>query len=259
MAGRTQRHRATDWLCSAALLFMPQHPPSIDPNARALGLPPFDERLPDAWTSGAPPATERVAKSFADWTAWLLALAVLGFMTAFGFQALTWSLRGGWQWLWLLVGLPFFGVFSVSMGVFVVQTLRERRQVRVALEHLSLERGEGLRADTALHQRLRAAVPPARDGERSVAPPCIGVRLMQRTIRHAPDGRAVPVDECRDETVAHAEQAEQGREGRCVYAWTLHTGPAREGASQWFVALHDPAVPDGAPFLVAALRELPPR
>jgi hypothetical protein len=226
------------------------------PDPRAAGLPPFEERLPTEWTSGAPQATERVKKSVSGWIGWLLAGAVLAFMAVFGFQAITWSLRGGWQWLWLLVGLPFFGVFSVSMVVFVVTTLRERRRVRVALANMSLERGEGFRADAPLDQRLRATVPPAQDGERSVAPERIVARLMQRAIRQEADGRAVLVDECRDETTALCEDA---REDRCVYAWTLRAGPALEGPSQWFVALHDAAAPDGPPFLVAALRELPLR
>jgi hypothetical protein len=228
---------------------MQPHPLSIAPPE----LPPLEERLPAEWTSGAPQATERVKKSLLEWIGWLVALAVLVFMAVFGFQALTWSLHGGWQWLWLLVGLPFFGLFSVSVVVFVVQTLRERRSVRVALDELRLERGEGFRVGTPLTQRLHASVPPARDGERTVAPQRIAVRLVQRAIP-APGGGALPVDECRDEAIAQVEQA---RDGRRVYAWTLNAASAREGASQWFLTLHDPAAPDAAPFLVAALRELP--
>lgn len=243
----------------ARRLFMPQRHPSIDliAHPRVAGLPPFDEHVPTEWCSDAPQATERMQKPFSDRIAWLVALAVLAFMAAFGFQAITWSLRGGWQWLWLLVGLPFSGIFSASTVMFLVTTLRERRRVRVALENMSLERGEGFRADMPLDQRLRATVPPARDGERTAAPERIGVRLMQRAIRHDPDGHAVLVDECRGETVAHCEATDDARGSRRVYAWTLRAGPAHEGATQWFITLHDAALPGGPPFLVAALRELP--
>lgn len=226
------------------------------PDPRVVGLPPLAERLATEWTSDAPQATERVKRSAAGWIGWLVALAVLGFMASFGFEAITWSLRGGWEWLWLLAGVPFFGIFSVATVTFIATTLRERRRVRVALENMSLELGEGFRMNAPLDQRLRATVPAARDGERTVAPERIVVRLMQRAIRHEPGGRAVLVDECRDETAALCENA---REDRRIYAWTLGAHAAREGASQWFVALHDAAMPDGPPFLVAALRELPSR
>lgn len=152
------------------------------PDPRVTGLPPLDERLPTAWRSDAPRVTEHVPKSAAEWVAWGVALAVLAFFAVFGFKAMTWALAGGWQWLWMVVGLPVFAMFSVLTVMFVVTSLRERRPVRVALEAMSLERGEGFRVGEPLDLRLRAAVPEAGTGERTVAPERIVMRLMRRAI-----------------------------------------------------------------------------
>jgi|GEM_PF-4838061 len=103
------------------------------PDPRTTGLPPGADALPAGWTSDAPQATERVRKSAGEWIAWLIALAVLACFAVFGFQAMTWALAGGWQWLWMAVGLPVFAMFSVLTVVFVATTWRERRRVRVAL------------------------------------------------------------------------------------------------------------------------------
>jgi hypothetical protein len=235
----------------ARRLFMLQRHSSIDPIAQ-----PDDERLPTEWTSRAPQATERAPKSAADWAAWLAALAVLVFMAVFGFQAMTWALAGGWQWLWLVVGLPFFGVFSVSAVLLVVTRLRERRRVRVALEGMSLERGEGFRVGEPFELRLRATVPIAREGERTVAPERIVMRLMRRSFVGAPDGTGSLIDECCDEAIAFREDA---RAGRLLYACELSAGSGYGDAAQWFVELHDPTDDDNAPFLIAALRPLPAR
>jgi hypothetical protein len=235
----------------ARRLFMLQRNSSIDPIAQ-----PDDERLPTEWTSRAPQATERAPKSAADWAAWLAALAVLVFMAVFGFQAMTWALAGGWQWLWLAVGLPFFGVFSVSAVLLVVTRLRERRRVRVALENISLERGEGFRVGEPFELRLRATVPVVREGERTVAPERIVMRLMRRSFVGAPDGTGSLVDECCDEAIASRKDA---RAGRLLYACELSAGSGYGDAAQWFVELHDPPDDDNAPFLIAALRPLPAR
>ncbi|MGJ7503410.1 hypothetical protein ACSFBF_23840 [Variovorax sp. ZT5P49] len=225
---------------------MPQRHPSIDPIAQ-----PDDETLPTEWTSRAPQATERAPKSAADWAAWLVALAVLVFMAVFGFQAMTWALAGGWQWLWLAVGLPFFGVFSVSTVLLIVTRLRERRRVRVALANMSLERGEGFRIGEPFELRLRATVPVAQEGERTVAPKRIGMRLMRGAFIRA----GSPVNECCDEAVASREDA---RDGRLLYTCELRAGSEHGGTAQWFVELHDMA-DDGASILVAPLRLLPAR
>lgn len=235
----------------ARRLFMLQRHSSIDPIAQ-----PDDERLPTAWTSCAPQATERAPKSAADWAAWLVALAVLVFMAVFGLRAMTWALAGGWQWLWLAVGLPFFGVFSVSAVLLVVTRLRERRRVRVALEDMSLERGEGFRIGEPFELRLRATLPVAREGERTVAPERIAMRLMRRSFLNAPDGTRSLVDECCDEAIASREDA---RAGRLLYICELCAGTGDGDTAQWFVELHDSTDGDDAPFLIAALRLLPAR
>jgi hypothetical protein len=231
------------------------------PDPRAVGLPPVDARQPTEWTSGAPPATERVRKSAADWVAWLVALAVLAFFAVFGFQAMRWALAGGLQWLWMVVGLPVFATFSVLTVMFVVTGLRERRHVRVALAAMSLERGEGFRVGEPLEVRLRAVVPQAHAGERTVAPERIVMRLMRRAVHNGPDGEGMLSDTCRDEAVAHRNDA---RSDRLVYACELCASPdpqdgGDDSAALWFVELHDPAADSDSPFFVAALRQLPPR
>lgn len=261
---------------------MPQRHPSIDlvahphephmrrapgESPREVGLPPLQEQLPTEWTSAAPQATERAKKPISDWVAWLVALAVLLFLATFGFQAMTWALRGGWHWLWMVVGLPVFGIFSVTSVTMVVGRLRERRRIRVALANMSLERGEGFRVGEPLTLRLRATVAAAaHDGERTVAPQRIVMRLIRRSLRGEAKGGGALVDECCDEAVAHREDA---REGRLLYACELCASPAPAAgaadaadaadAMQWSVELHDPAVEGGAPFVVAALRRLPAR
>jgi len=227
------------------------------PDPRVVGLPPPAEAQPATWTSTAPQATERVRRSAGDWVAWLVALAVLAFFALFGFNAMTWALAGGWQWLWMVVGLPVFAAFSVLTVVFVVTTLRERRRVRVALAGLSLERGEGFRIGEPLELRLLATVPEAQKGERTAAPERITMRLMRRSVRGEPDGRWTVVDECCNEAVAVRDGTT--RVGRVLYACELcaqpvpdDTGP--DASAQWFVELHDTAVAGGAPFFIAGLR-----
>lgn len=240
---------------------MPRRHPPVDLIAHATSLPPLDERLPTEWRSDAPCATERVPKSATDRVAWLVALAVLAFFAVFGFEAMTWALAGGWQWLWMVVGLPVFAMFSVLTVMFVVTSLRERRTVRVALEAMSLERGEGFRVGEPFDLRLRAAVPEAGAGERTVAPERIVMRLMRRTICGDANGDGVLVDECCDEAVAHRDDA---RADRLLYVCELcaspeHRGDSKGDTAQWWVELHDPAADGGAAFFIAGLRLLPAR
>jgi hypothetical protein len=233
------------------------------PDPRVVGLAPLAELQPAEWTSVAPQATERVRRSAGDWIAWLVALAVLAFFTVFGFNAMTWALAGGWQWLWMVVGLPVFAAFSVLTVFFVVTTLRERRQVRVALNGMSLERGEGFRVGEPIELRLLATVPEAQKGERTAAPEHIAMRLVRRSIRSEPDGGWTVVDACRNEAVAFRDATT--RMGRVLYACELCARPEPDDANpdappaHWFVELHDTAVADGAPFFIAGLRLLAPR
>lgn len=226
------------------------------PDPRSAGLPPVQEQLPTEWASHAPQPSERVSRSVSEWIGWLIALAVLTFMAVFGFQAITWALAGGWQWLWMVVGVLMFPTFSVLAVRFVWTTFHEHRRVRVALENLSLERGEGFRVGTPLDVRLRAMVPAAREGERTEAPERILVRLMRRRVRHEPDGSALLVDECRDEAIAPRDGA---RADRLVYTCTLGADADDVDTALWFVTLHDTAESekDDLPFLTAALRQLP--
>jgi len=195
-----------------------------------------------------PPATERMQRTAADRIAWLVALAVLVFMAVFGFQAMRWSLAGGWQWLWMLAGLPFFGVFSVLSVLAVVMRLRERRRVRVALENISLERGEGFRVGEPLELRLRATVPAAQEGERTVAPERIAMRLMRHRSADA-------AGECCCEAVALRKET---RDGRLLYACELRAEAGLD-ASRWSVELREASDDGGAPILTAQLRLLPAR
>ncbi|MDH6168884.1 hypothetical protein M2282_004048 [Variovorax boronicumulans] len=231
------------------------------PDPREAGLPPLAEVLPAEWTSDAPQATERVRKSIGEWVAWLVALAVLGFFALFGFQAITWATAGGWQWLWMAVGLPVFAMFSVLTVVFVVTTWRERRRVRVALGGMSLARGEGFRVGEPLELRLLAEVPEAQGSERTEAPERIAMRLMRRSVRSDAEGRWTVVDECCDEAVAMRDDTT--RLGRVLYACEVRAESARaptdDPATQWFVALHDTAAPDSPAFMVAGLRLLAAR
>ncbi|MGJ7525982.1 hypothetical protein [Variovorax sp. GB1P17] len=229
---------------------MPSRHSSFDLTAPASGEP-------TEWTSNAPQVTERTPQSASDWVAWLIALAVLAFFAVFGFRAMTWALAGGWQWLWMVIGLPVFATFSVLTVMFVVKRLREGRRVRVALENMSLERGEGFRVGEPLELRLRATVPRARAGERTVAPERIVMRLIRRAAGGAASGEEMLPDECCDEAVAHRDDA---RADRLVYACELCASPAYSGgAAQWSVELHDPAADDDLPFFVAGLRLLPER
>ena len=228
------------------------------PDPRTAGLPPVDETLPAEWTSEAPQATERVRRSVGDWTAWFVALAVLAFFAVFGFNAMTWALAGGWQWLWMAVGLPVFAMFSVLTVVFVVKRLRERHRVRVALGGMSLERGEGFRIGEAFDVRLLATVSEAQGGERTVAPEHIAVRLMRRSVRSEADGRWTAADACCDEAIAVRDDTT--RAGRVLYAWELCARPTSDDApSQWTVELRETAAPNSAPFVVAGLRLLAAR
>jgi len=195
-----------------------------------------------------PQATERMPRTAADRVAWLVALTVLVFMAVFGFQAMRWSLAGGWQWLWMLVGLPFFGIFSVLSVLAVVMRLRERRRVRVALENISLERGEGFRVGEPLELRLRATVPAAQEGERTVAPERIAMRLM----RHRTSDAA---GECCREAIASREET---RDGRLLYACELRADAGLD-ATRWSVELHEAPDGSGVPILTAQLRLLPAR
>ncbi|KIQ25651.1 hypothetical protein RT97_23725 [Variovorax paradoxus] len=197
-------------------------------------------------------------RSVGDWVAWFVALAVLAFFAVFGFNAMTWALAGGWQWLWMVVGLPVFATFSVLTVVFVVTSLRERRRVRVALGGMSLERGEGFRIGEPFDVRLLATVPEAQGGERTVAPERIAVRLIRRSVRSEADGRWAVVDECCDEAIAVRDDTT--RAGRVLYACELRARPTPDEApSQWTVELRETAAPNGTPFVVAGLRLLAAR
>jgi hypothetical protein len=171
---------------------MPQLHPSIAP---------LIEQQPTAWTSDAPPTTERVRRSASDWMWWLFALALLAFFALFGFRTMLQALAGGWQWLWMPAGLPFAGGFSTLTVLHVVLRLREHRRLRVALENLSLERGEGFRVGEPLEVRLLATVPEAHQGERTLAPERITMRLMRQFVRGGANGDGALVNECCDEVV----------------------------------------------------------
>jgi hypothetical protein len=229
---------------------MPQLHPSIAP---------LVEQQPTAWTSDAPPTTERLQRSAGDWMWWLFALALLAFFALFGFRLMLQALAGGWQWLWMPVGLMCAVGFSTLTVAHVVLRLREHRRLRVALENLSLERGEGFRVGEPLEVRLLATVPEAHQGERTLAPARITMRLVRQFVRSGADGNEALVNECCDEAVVPCDGTT--RVGKVLYACELCARPEHGGnaSTRWFVELHETAVGDGAPFFVAGLRLLPAR
>ena len=232
------------------------------PALRDAVRPPLTELRPAAWTSAAPQATERVRRSAGDWLAWLVALAVLAFFALFGFNAITWALAGGWSWLWLAAGLPVFGAFSALTVFFAVTTLRERRRVRVALQDMTLECGEGFRVGEPLDVRLLATLPRALRGERTEGPERLTARLVRRSVQGRPDGGWMVVDDCLDVAVAFRDDTTHP--GRVLYACELCARPAlgdpgRNAPAQWFVELHDAAAAGDTPFFITGLRLLAAR
>jgi hypothetical protein len=169
------------------------------------------------------------------------------------------ALAGGWQWLWMPPGLLFAVSFSALTVAHVVLRLRERRRLRVALENLSLERGEGFRVGEPLEVRLLATVPEAHQGERTLAPERITMRLMRQFVRSETDGDGSLVNECCDEVVVPCDGTT--RVGKVLYACELCARPEHGGDAStcWFVELRETAVGDGTPFFVAGLRLLPAR
>ncbi len=149
--------------------------------------------------------------------------------------------------------------FSALTVAHVVLRLREHRRLRVALENLSLERGEGFRVGEPLEVRLLATVPEAHQGERTLAPARITVRLMRQFVHGEPDGHGALVNECCDEVVVPCDGTT--RAGRVLYACELCARPEHGGdaSTRWFVELHETAVGDGTPFFIAGLRRLPAR
>jgi len=99
-----------------------------------------------------------------------------------------------------------------------------------------------------LELRLRATVPAAQEGERTVAPERIVMRLMRHRSADA-------TGECCCEAVALREEA---RDGRQLYACELRAEAGLD-ASRWSVELQEALDDGGAPILTAQLRLLPGR
>lgn len=199
-------------------------------------LPAATVHAPQAWARPLPP------RSFSDALAWLLALAVLLFFAAFGWKAIRWSFAGGWHWLWLLVGVPVFPLFSAVALHMVWQRLRGT--VRVGLEALAVQRDESLRLGIPLAVRLDAVTPR---GAR--APARIAMRLVQQTAAAAPDGGWTLQDQVRDSAIA--ERAPSSGRKAVHYQASLTAAPGTPRAAQeaWYLALHDADGPDDAPAL----------
>jgi len=161
------------------------------PDPRVIGLPRIVQRHDTAWTSPAPPPSNAPSRtSVTDWLGSLVALAVLAFFAAFGFNALRWSLEGGWNLLWLLVGLPVFPIFGVLTLVAVYSLVRRalpppRRQ---ALEAIHVGRDESFRLGEPMAFRVDAMVPVSVDGQPAQAPPQILADLIVQTLNDPADG-----------------------------------------------------------------------
>lgn len=162
------------------------------PDPRVIGLPRIVQRHDTAWTSPAPPPeTEHSPQSrVVQWLSSLVSTAVLAFFAAFGFNALRWSLEGGWNLLWLLVGLPVFPIFTV-LTLVAVYTL-VRRAVppprRRALEAIHISRDESFRLGEPMAFRVDAVVPASVDGQPAQAPPQILADLIVQTLNDPADG-----------------------------------------------------------------------
>ncbi|WP_157755152.1 hypothetical protein [Variovorax boronicumulans] len=230
------------------------------PDPRVIGLPRIVQRHDTAWTSPAPPPSDAPQRTrLTDWLGSLVALAVLAFFAAFGFNALRWSLSGGWNLLWLLVGLPVFPIFGV-LTLVAVYTL-VRRAVppprRRALEAIHVGRDESFRLGEPMAFRVDAMVPASVDGQPAQAPPQIFARLVVQTLNDPEDGDWSLQDQfwgwgeadCTPSTLSGTD------ERRVHYAGsaTATRRTPREAQERWYLELSASREMGVEPFHIASL------
>lgn len=232
------------------------------PDPRVIGLPRIVQRHDTAWTSPAPPPSNAPARtSVSDWLGSLVALAVLAFFAAFGFNALRWSLEGGWNLLWLLVGLPVFPFFTVLTLATAYGFFRTAVPPRQALNAIDVGRDERFRIGEPLAFRVDATVPASVGHQPAEPPPQIFARLIVQTVNDKEDGSwsmgdwawdADPVD-CVPSTLTGTG------ERHVHYAGTVTTtrNTVREAQERWSLVLSASQEPGTEPFYVSSLATPP--
>lgn len=228
------------------------------PDPRVTGLPRIVQRHDTSWTSPAPPPSNVPPRtSITDWLGSLVALAVLAFFAAFGFNALRWSLEGGWNLLWLLVGLPVFPIFGV-LTLVAVYTL-VRRAVppprRRALEAIHISRDESFRLGEPMAFRVDAMVPASVDGQPAQAPPQIFADLIVQTLNDPEDGDWSLRDQFWGANSADAVPSTPTGTGeyRVHYVGTVTATrrTPREAQERWYLALSTSREMGVEPFHIA--------
>lgn len=232
------------------------------PDPRVIGLPRIVQRHDTAWTSPVPPPSNAPSRtSITDWLGSLVALAVLAFFAAFGFNALRWSLNGGWNLLWLLVGLPVFPIFTVLTLSAAYGFFRTAVPPRQALNAIDVSRDERFRVGEPLAFRVDATVPASVGDQPAEPPPQVFARLIVQTVNDKEDGSwsvndwpwdAAPAD-CVSSTLTGTG------ERHVHYAGTVTTSrnTLREAQERWSLALSASQEPGTEPFYVTSLATPP--
>ncbi|PIF74363.1 hypothetical protein CLU95_1490 [Variovorax sp. 54] len=228
------------------------------PDPRVTGLPRIVQRHDTAWISPAPPEAEHSPQSrVVQWLSSLVSTAVLAFFAAFGFNALRWSLEGGWNLLWLLVGLPVFPIFGV-LTLVAVYTL-VRRAVppprRRALEAIHISRDESFRLGEPMAFRVDAVVPASVDGQPTQAPPQIIADLIVQTLNDPVDGDWSLKDQFwgagRADVVPSTLTGTGERRVHYVGSVTATRRTPREAQERWYLALSTSREMGVEPFHIA--------
>ena len=232
------------------------------PDPRVTGLPRIVQRHDTSWTSPAPPPSDVPSRtSITDWLGSLVALAVLAFFAAFGFNALRWSLEGGWNLLWLLVGLPVFPIFTVLTLSAAYGFFRTSAPPRQALNAIDVGRDERFRIGEPLAFRVDATVPASVGDQPAEPPPQIFARLVVQMVNDKEDGSwwvrdqewgADPVD-CVPSTLTGTG------ERHVHYAGTVMASrrTLRKAQECWSLALSASQEPGTEPFYVTSLATPP--
>lgn len=233
------------------------------PDPRVIGLPRIAQRHDTSWTSPAPPQEtgQPPPSGISHWIYSLIAIAVLAFFAAFGFNALRWSLAGGWNLLWLLVGLPVFPMFTVLTLMAVYRLFRPAVPPREALNAIEVSRDESFRIGEPLAFRVEATVPASVGKQAMEAPPQIFARLIVQTMNDEEDGSWSVSDQVWDADPADCVPSTlPGTSERQVhYAGTV-TAPRstpRKAQERWSLALSASQEPGTEPFYVTSLATPP--
>lgn len=232
------------------------------PDPRVIGLPRIVQRHDTAWASPAPPPSDAPQRTrLTDWLGSLVALAVLAFFSAFGFNALRWSLEGGWNLLWLLVGLPVFPIFTVLTLSTAYGFFRTAVPPRQALNVIDVRRDERFRIGEPLAFRVDATVPASVGDQPAEPPPQIFARLVVQTVNDKGDGSwSVRDQEWATDTADCTPSTLAGTGERHVhYAGTLTAArrTPREAQERWYLTLSASMEMDTEPFYVTSLATPP--